>query len=148
MSFVIDERQVPVRETVKDACEILGLDPLYVANEGKLLAIVASDSAAAVLQRMREHPLGRDTQVIGEVVGDHPGMVLMKTGIGGTRVVDVLFGEQLPRICWRINHGHPTKMAGLWNDAGRRALSPPASLYLSAAQEAKVGDKIAFACAN
>jgi hydrogenase expression/formation protein HypE len=99
VGMVIDERQIPVRETVKGACEILGLDPLYVANEGKLVAIVASDSAAAVLQKMREHPLGRDAQVIGEVVRDHPRMVLMKTGIGGTRVVDVLFGEQLPRIC-------------------------------------------------
>jgi hydrogenase expression/formation protein HypE len=99
VGMVIDERQIPVRETVQGACEILGLDPLYVANEGKLLAIVASESATAVLLKMREHPLGRDTQVIGEVVSDHPGMVLMKTGIGGTRVVDVLFGEQLPRIC-------------------------------------------------
>ena len=97
--MIIDERQIPMRETVKGACEILGLDPLYVANEGKLLAIVASDSEAAALRKMREHPLGRDAQVIGEVVDDHPGMVLMKTGIGGTRVVDVLFGEQLPRIC-------------------------------------------------
>ncbi|HXV49688.1 MAG TPA: hydrogenase expression/formation protein HypE [Candidatus Binatia bacterium] len=99
VGMVVDERQIPVREAVKGACEILGLDPLYVANEGKLLAIVASDSTAAVLQRMREHPLGRDAQVIGEVVDDHPRMVLMKTGIGGTRVVDLLFGEQLPRIC-------------------------------------------------
>jgi hydrogenase expression/formation protein HypE len=99
VGMVIDERQIPVREAVKGACEILGLDPLYVANEGKLLAVVASDSAATVLQSMREHPLGRDAQVIGEVVSDHLGMVLMKTGIGGTRVVDVLFGEQLPRIC-------------------------------------------------
>jgi hydrogenase expression/formation protein HypE len=99
VGMIIDERQIPVRETVKGACEILGLDPLYVANEGKLLAIVASEAATAVLQKMREHPLGRDSQVIGEVVSDHPGMVLMKTGIGGTRVVDVLFGEQLPRIC-------------------------------------------------
>jgi len=97
--MIIDERQIPVRETVKGACEILGLDPLYVANEGKLLAIVASDSEAAALRKMREHSLGGDAQVIGEVVDDHPGMVLMKTGIGGTRVVDVLFGEQLPRIC-------------------------------------------------
>ena len=99
VGMIIDERQIPVRETVQGACEILGLDPLYVANEGKLLAIVPSDSAAVVLRKMREHPLGRDAQVIGEVVSDHPGMVLMKTGIGGTRVVDVLFGEQLPRIC-------------------------------------------------
>ena len=70
-----------------------------VANEGKLLAIVASDSAAAALRKMREHPLGHGAQVIGEVVDEHPRMVLMKTGIGGTPVVDVLFGEQLPRIC-------------------------------------------------
>jgi hydrogenase expression/formation protein HypE len=97
--MVIDERQIPVREAVQGACEILGLDPLYVANEGKLLAIVKSDFAALALQRMREHPLGRDAQVIGEVVSEHAGMVLMKTAIGGTRVVDVMFGEQLPRIC-------------------------------------------------
>ena len=97
--MIIDERQIPVREAVKGACEILGLDPLYVANEGKLLAIVQSNDAALALQTMREHPLGRDTQVIGEVVSEHPGMVLMKTAIGGRRVVDVLFGEQLPRIC-------------------------------------------------
>jgi hydrogenase expression/formation protein HypE len=99
VGMIIDERQIPVREAVQGACEILGLDPLYVANEGKLLAVVASDSAAVALRKMREHALGRDAQVIGEVVSDHPGMVLMKTGIGGTRVVDVLFGEQLPRIC-------------------------------------------------
>ena len=97
--MVIDERSIPVRETVKGACEILGLDPLYVANEGKLLAVVKSDSAALALQTMRRHPLGRDAQVIGAVVSEHPGLVLMKTAIGGTRIVDVMFGEQLPRIC-------------------------------------------------
>jgi hydrogenase expression/formation protein HypE len=95
----IDEKEIPVREAVQGACEILGLDPLYVANEGKLLAVVRSDVADSVVRRMREHPLGRDARIIGEVVADHPGMVLMKTGIGGTRIVDVLFGEQLPRIC-------------------------------------------------
>lgn len=99
VGMVIEERQIPARDTVQGACEILGLDPLYVANEGKLLAIVAPEAAAAVLWRMRDHPLGRDAQMIGEVVCDNPGMVLVKTGIGGTRVVDVLFGEQLPRIC-------------------------------------------------
>jgi hydrogenase expression/formation protein HypE len=99
VGMIIDERQIPVRESVRGACEILGLDPLYVANEGKLLAIVAPEDAASVLQRMRAHRFGKEAQVIGEVVADHPGMVLMKTGIGGTRVVDVLFGEQLPRIC-------------------------------------------------
>lgn len=93
------EDKVPVRESVKGACELLGLDPLYVANEGKLLAILSSGLADQVLQRMRAHPLGRDAAIIGEVVADHPGMVLMKTEIGGTRVLDVMFGEQLPRIC-------------------------------------------------
>ena len=99
VGMVIDERQIPVRESVQGACEILGLDPLYVANEGKLLAIVGQADAAAVLQKMRAHPLGKEARVIGEVVADPPAMVLMKTAIGGTRVVDVLFGEQLPRIC-------------------------------------------------
>ena len=99
VGMVIEERQIPVRESVQGACEILGLDPLYVANEGKLLAIVDQADAAAVLQKMRAHPLGKEARVIGEVVADPPAMVLMKTAIGGTRVVDVLFGEQLPRIC-------------------------------------------------
>jgi hydrogenase expression/formation protein HypE len=93
------ERTFPVRETVRGACEILGLDPLYVANEGKLVAVVAADATDAVLSRMREHPLGKQAVEVGEVVSDHPGMVLMKTEIGGTRIVDVMFGEQLPRIC-------------------------------------------------
>lgn len=95
----LDEKLIPVRETVKGACEILGLDPLYVANEGKLVAIAAPETADAVVKKMQEHPLGRDARIIGEVVAEHPRMVLMKTEIGGTRVVDVLFGEQLPRIC-------------------------------------------------
>jgi hydrogenase expression/formation protein HypE len=93
------ENRIPVRESVRGACEVLGLDPLYVANEGKLLAVVAPEVAEAVLEQMREHALGKDSAIIGEVVADHPGMVLMKTGIGGTRVLDVMFGEQLPRIC-------------------------------------------------
>jgi len=78
---------------------VLGLDPLYVANEGKLLAVVSRDMAEDVLQRMRQHELGRHAAIIGEVVAGHPGMVLMKTEIGGTSVLDVMFGEQLPRIC-------------------------------------------------
>jgi hydrogenase expression/formation protein HypE len=99
VGMLLREQSIPVRESVKGACELLGLDPLYVANEGKLLAIVAPEIAPAVLQRMRQHPLGADAAIIGEVVTDHPGMVLMKTQIGGTRVLDVMFGEQLPRIC-------------------------------------------------
>jgi len=86
-------------EAVKGACEILGLDPLYVANEGKVLAIVPAEAADAVLAAMRNHPLGRDAALIGEVVDDHPGLVTMKTTVGGSRVVDMLSGEQLPRIC-------------------------------------------------
>lgn len=99
VGMVLDERAIPVRESVKGACEVLGLDPLYVANEGKLLALVAPAMAEAVLNEMRKHPLGEDATIIGEVVEEHPGMVLMRTEIGGTRVLDVMFGEQLPRIC-------------------------------------------------
>ena len=97
--MLLRETAIPVRETVKGACELLGLDPLYVANEGKLLAVVAADAADEIVSRMREHPLGGDAAIIGEVVAEHPKMVLMKTEIGGTRVLDVMFGEQLPRIC-------------------------------------------------
>jgi hydrogenase expression/formation protein HypE len=90
---------IPVREPVRAACELLGLDPLFVANEGKLAAFVAPESAGRVLEAMRANTLGRDAVVIGEAVWSHPGMVLLKTEIGGTRVVDLPFGEQLPRIC-------------------------------------------------
>jgi hydrogenase expression/formation protein HypE len=90
---------IPVREPVRAACELLGLDPLFVANEGKLAAFVAPESAARVLEAMRANPLGRQAALIGEAVAAHPGMVLMKTEIGGRRIVDLPFGEQLPRIC-------------------------------------------------
>jgi hydrogenase expression/formation protein HypE len=99
VGMVLRENEIPVRESVRGACEMLGLDPLYVANEGKLVAIVAPEIADRVLAAMQRHPLGAESCVIGEVVEQHAGMVLMKTSIGGTRVVDVLFGEQLPRIC-------------------------------------------------
>jgi hydrogenase expression/formation protein HypE len=95
----LDERSLPISEAVKGACEILGLDPLYVANEGKLLAFVPSDETERVLSAIRSHPFGEKAAVIGQVVADHPGMVTMTTHIGGTRVVDMLSGEQLPRIC-------------------------------------------------
>ena len=99
VGMLIRETELPVRDAVRGACELLGLDPLYVANEGKLVAIVPSEFADPIVARMRANPLGADTRVIGEVVAEHPRMVLMKTEIGGTRVVDTLFGEQLPRIC-------------------------------------------------
>ena len=95
----LDSRRIPVRESVKGACEILGLDPLYVANEGKLVAVVGPEAAEAVLDRMRNHPLGGDACCIGEVVAAHARRVLVKTEIGGTRVLDVMLGEPLPRIC-------------------------------------------------
>jgi hydrogenase expression/formation protein HypE len=95
----IDERSVPVRPVVAAACEILGLDPLQVANEGKLLAVVPAAAAGRVLGAMREHEQGRDAVAIGRVVDAHPRLVVMRTAIGGTRVVPMPLGEQLPRIC-------------------------------------------------
>ncbi|MEU0991388.1 hydrogenase expression/formation protein HypE [Streptomyces sp. NPDC005953] len=95
----IEERAVPVPPQVANACAILGLDPLYVANEGKLVAFVPREEADAVLAALRAHPLGAGAAVIGECVTEHPGMVVARTGFGGTRVVDLPLGEQLPRIC-------------------------------------------------
>ncbi|OGF21217.1 MAG: hydrogenase expression/formation protein HypE [Candidatus Eisenbacteria bacterium RBG_19FT_COMBO_70_11] len=95
----LDEAAIPIAEQVRGACEILGLDPLYVANEGKVIAIVAPGQAESALSAMRSHPLGKDAAVIGEVVADHPGRVFLRSRIGGLRVVDMLSGEQLPRIC-------------------------------------------------
>jgi hydrogenase expression/formation protein HypE len=96
---IIYEEALPVNNEVAGICELLGFDPLYLANEGKLLCVVAADQAAAVLQAIRLDPLGRDACIIGEVVADHPGRVVMRTRIGGRRIVDMLAGEQLPRIC-------------------------------------------------
>jgi len=95
----MDERAIPVREEVKGACEVLGLDPLYVANEGKLIAIVEASVAEAVLAAMRQHPLGRRAQLIGRVTDAHPGLVTLRTALGTSRIVDMLSGDQLPRIC-------------------------------------------------
>jgi hydrogenase expression/formation protein HypE len=95
----IEEKRIPITREVKGACEMLGLDTLYVANEGKLIAIVDKDDAERIVERMRANPLGREAVIIGEVIDDHPGIVFMKTKVGGTRVVDMLTGEQLPRIC-------------------------------------------------
>ena len=95
----IYEERIPVREEVKGACEILGLDPLYVANEGKLVAIVSAEVAEPLIERMKQNTYGRDACVIGEVKAEPQGIVAMRTGFGGTRIVDMLVGEQLPRIC-------------------------------------------------
>jgi hydrogenase expression/formation protein HypE len=95
----LEASAVPVREEVKAACEILGMDPLFVANEGRLVAMVAESSADAVLQAMRRIPEGRDACRIGRIVAEHAGMVLVKTEVGGSRILDVPFAEQLPRIC-------------------------------------------------
>ncbi|MGW4716919.1 hydrogenase expression/formation protein HypE [Nocardia sp. NPDC004260] len=99
VGVALDERQLPVPDGVRDACGLLGLDPMYVANEGKLLAFVAPEDAERVLAAMREHPLGAQAAVIGRCVAEHPGMVVARTALGGTRVVDLPAGEQLPRIC-------------------------------------------------
>ena len=95
----LDERALPIPAPVRDACGLLGLDPLYVANEGKLVAFLAPQDADRALEAMRAHPLGARAQAIGVCVEDHPGMVVARTALGGTRVVDLPAGEQLPRIC-------------------------------------------------
>jgi hydrogenase expression/formation protein HypE len=99
VGMLLRERDIPLAEAVRAACAIFGFDPLYVANEGKLLAFVRPDVADAVLEAMRADPLGRDAAVIGEVVADHPGIVYLRSSIGGTSVVSMQSGEQLPRIC-------------------------------------------------
>jgi hydrogenase expression/formation protein HypE len=95
----LDERAIPIREEVRSACEMLGLDPLYVANEGKLIAIVDPCAAEPVLEAMRRHRLGSNAQIIGTVTAEHPGLVTMRTPLGTSRIVDMLAGDQLPRIC-------------------------------------------------
>ena len=95
----IHESALPIREEVKGACEILGLDPLYLANEGKLVAIVPGDRADQVLTAMRAHPAGRHAAIIGEITEAPAGVVVLHTVFGGQRIVDMLIGEQLPRIC-------------------------------------------------
>jgi hydrogenase expression/formation protein HypE len=99
VSIALDEQAIPVQSDVRGACEILGLDPLTIANEGKLLAIVAPEGVATALAAMRAHPLGRAAAIIGEVRAEPMGMVFLRTDIGGTRVLDMLVGDPLPRIC-------------------------------------------------
>jgi hydrogenase expression/formation protein HypE len=97
--IVIEETKVPVKEEVKAACELLGLDPIYVANEGKLVAIADPADADKILARMRKNRYGRDAAIIGEVTDQHPRKVVMRTKLGPSRIVDMLSGELLPRIC-------------------------------------------------
>ena len=99
VGMLLHEAQIPIKPEVKAACEILGLDPLYVANEGKLVCICAADIAEALLAVMRQHPLGEDAAIIGEVLADSNHFVQMTTAFGGRRIVDWPVGEQLPRIC-------------------------------------------------
>lgn len=99
MSITIDERQIPVREDVQGACEMLGLDPLYVANEGRCIAFVGPAEADAALALMRSHPLGAEACAVGHVIPRSTAPVMMKSRIGASRIVDMLSGEQLPRIC-------------------------------------------------
>ena len=99
LAISIEEERVPVRPQVRGACEILGLDPLHIANEGKLLAIVPPEQADDALRALRAHPLGAHAAIVGEVLPEPEGMVLLRTGIGGSRVLDMLVGDPLPRIC-------------------------------------------------
>lgn len=99
VGIMLDEPKLPVNPAVRSACELLGMDPIFVANEGKLLAIVPPDGADAVLKAMRQHPLGEQAAVIGRVAAQHPGMLVARTSIGGSRVISMQIGEQLPRIC-------------------------------------------------
>jgi len=99
VGMVVDELAIPIHDAVRAASELLGLDPLYVANEGKLVAIVAASHAEAALEALCAHPLGREAAIIGRVVADHRGTVSLRTLLGAHRVLDMLAGEQLPRIC-------------------------------------------------
>jgi len=99
VSIRIEEKTIPVREEVSAACEMLGLDPLYIANEGRLVAMVPDGDADAVLGAMRKNSYGRESSVIGEVRAGNPGRVVIKTAIGSSRIVDMLVGDPLPRIC-------------------------------------------------
>ncbi|HZQ58107.1 MAG TPA: hydrogenase expression/formation protein HypE [Acidimicrobiales bacterium] len=99
VAVVLDEQAIPVNAAVIGACDLLGIDPLYVANEGKLVAVVPADEARTALSALQAHPLGRAAADVGEVRDDPPGIVVLRTGFGGTRIVDMLVGDPLPRIC-------------------------------------------------
>jgi hydrogenase expression/formation protein HypE len=98
-ALILDEDRLPVEPQVLGACDMLGIDPLYVANEGKFVAIVAADEADAAVAALRAHPLGQRATVVGEIVPQPPGIVALRTSFGGSRIVDMLVGDPLPRIC-------------------------------------------------
>jgi hydrogenase expression/formation protein HypE len=99
VGMALDEPSIPVRTEVKSACELLGLDPVYVANEGKAIFVVAPEAADVVLSALQAHPLGRDAARIGAVTADHPRLLVARTAMGANRVISIPIGEQLPRIC-------------------------------------------------
>ena len=99
VGIVLQEEAIPVRTEVRAACELLGMDPTFVANEGKVLIFVAADRADDVLRAVKAHTLGKDAAIIGKVTAQHPGIVVAKTAIGASRVIAMQIGEQLPRIC-------------------------------------------------
>jgi len=99
LAVVLDEALLPIAPAVSAACDLLGIDPLYVANEGKLVAIVAPEEADAALAALQEHPIGANAAVVGEIKADPEGIVVLLTTFGGTRIVDMLVGDPLPRIC-------------------------------------------------
>jgi hydrogenase expression/formation protein HypE len=98
-SLILDEASLPVQPQVLGACDMLGIDPLYVANEGKFVAIVAADEAEAAVAALRTHPQGADAAIVGEIVPEPQGIVALRTSFGGSRIVDMLVGDPLPRIC-------------------------------------------------
>ncbi|GAA4518159.1 hydrogenase expression/formation protein HypE [Actinoallomurus oryzae] len=99
VAVVVEENAIPVRPDVRGACELLGIDPLYVACEGRMVAVVSGDAAGDALAALRSHPLGEGAAIVGRIRDDPPGLVLLKTAFGGTRIVDLLVGDPLPRIC-------------------------------------------------
>jgi hydrogenase expression/formation protein HypE len=99
VAIQLDQTKIPVREEVRGVCEVLGLDPLYLANEGKLVAIVAAQDADTLIELMQQHPAGKESCIIGTVESSPQGKVILETGFGGNRIIDMLVGEQLPRIC-------------------------------------------------
>jgi hydrogenase expression/formation protein HypE len=99
VGILIEEAKIPLKEAVIGACELFGFDPLYLANEGKMVAFVRESDAEQALEALKSHPLGRDAMIIGEVVDNHPSKVVLATLMGGRRLVDRLTGDMLPRIC-------------------------------------------------